>query len=163
MAMTKKKQSFADAILRGANQTQAALEAGCPASSAAQSGSRYAKDPDIIAYIQKKENVKSDVKGVVKSKKAKKEVDLPPSKLTMADVERVMKNYVDPLDYLMDVINSDVAEVDDKLKVDCAKAALPYFHGKVATKGKKEAAKEKAEALSARGGLSARLASKRMQ
>ena len=41
---------------------------------------------------------------------------------------------------------------DEELRVACAKAALPYVHGKVADKGKKQTKAEEAQAAAKGGG-----------
>lgn len=54
------------------------------------------------------------------------------------------ENYAkdDPLQFLLDVMNKS----DDMfMRVNAAKAALPYVHGKVADKGKKETKAEEAK------------------
>ncbi len=151
MALTKKKKDFADAMLRGANKTQAAMEAGCTAKSASTMGSRYAQDSDVILYMKKRGKTKPKVESKVEVKTTKKSDDLPTEKLTKADVERVIEKYDDPLEYLMSLVNSPEADIDEKLRVDCAKAALPYYHGKIASQGKKEAVKQTAQEIASGG------------
>ena len=48
----------------------------------------------------------------------------------------------DPLEFLISIFSDPVEDI--KLRLDAAKAALPYFHGKVAEKGKKETKAEAA-------------------
>ncbi len=151
MALTKKKKDFANARLSGANKTQAAIAAGCPKNTASQSGSRFDKDPDVILYIKKKKNVKSDVKFDVKFKQAKKPDSDSSKKLTIAAVQNSIQPYDDPLEYLMSLVNSPDEGIDEKLRADCAKAALPYYHGKIIAKGKKEKAKNTAEEIASGG------------
>lgn len=52
----------------------------------------------------------------------------------MGDLE--LGDFDDPMDFLKAVMNEQSAE--PKLRVDAAKALLPYKHGKVADQGKKE-------------------------
>ena len=54
----------------------------------------------------------------------------------------------DPLQFLIDVMNKS----DDMfLRFNAAKAALPYVHGKVAEKGKKETKEDAAKAATKSG------------
>jgi phage terminase small subunit len=49
----------------------------------------------------------------------------------------------DPLKFLEEIWTDPVEDM--KMRMDAAKAALPYFHGKVADKGKKETKTEDAK------------------
>lgn len=129
MALTVKKKAFAQAKRDGATNKEAAIFAGCSRETASQAGSRMAKDPDVIAYLEQLENVK-DVK--TKSQPI----------ITKKDIKNV-SNHADPLNFLEEIW-MDPGE-DIKLRIDAAKAALPYFHGKVAPKGKKEGKVEDAK------------------
>lgn len=56
----------------------------------------------------------------------------------------------DPLEYLKSVWMDE--NQDKELRVACAKAALPYVHGKVADKGKKQTKAEDAQNAAKGGG-----------
>jgi phage terminase small subunit len=56
----------------------------------------------------------------------------------------------DPLEYLKSIWTDD--KQDPELRASCAKAALPYVHGKVADKGKKQTKAEEAQAAAKGGG-----------
>ena len=52
----------------------------------------------------------------------------------------------------MGLLTNQNKKQDDELRVACAKAALPYVHGKVADKGKKQTKAEEAQAAAKGGG-----------
>lgn len=51
MALTAKKRQFADAVLAGKSNKDAAIEAGYSAATASAAGSRLVKDKDVAAYL----------------------------------------------------------------------------------------------------------------
>lgn len=129
MALTLKKRLYADALMAGANQTDAAIAAGCPEKTAAAAGSRYAKDPDILKYI--------------KAKNAEE-------KQRDAGVVHVKRNVADPRDALLELLN----DPDPKIVLSAASTLMPYFHAKVEASGKKETAKTNAKSATTSGRFS---------
>ncbi|WP_180076899.1 terminase small subunit [Acinetobacter sp. YH12251] len=133
MALTAKKKAFAQAKFDGATNREAAIFAGCSPETASQAGSRMAKDPDVIAYLERlkaDKDVKPDVKAVDRPIITQKQI-------SNAD------QLPDPLKFLTEIWTDPVEDM--KLRMDAAKAALPYFHGKVAEKGKKETKADEAK------------------
>ena len=126
MALTAKKELFAQAKLNGADNKEAAIQAGSKPNSAAAAGTRWEKDPDVIAYIERHKNVKP----------VNKVVNTEPKSVTTKNAIQTAANRADPLAFLEEIWTDPVEDM--KLRLDAAKAALPYFHGKVAEKGKKE-------------------------
>lgn len=53
MALTEKKKAFALAKQKGKDNKEAAILAGCPEKTASAAGARLAKDPDVIAYLER--------------------------------------------------------------------------------------------------------------
>ena len=53
MALTGKKKAFADAVLAGKSNKDAAVAAGYSEKTASAAGSRLVKDPDVKAYLDK--------------------------------------------------------------------------------------------------------------
>ena len=51
MALTGKKRAFADAVLAGRSNKDAAIEAGYSAATASAAGSRLVKDVEVAAYL----------------------------------------------------------------------------------------------------------------
>lgn len=140
MALTAKKKAFAQAKHDGADNKEAAIFAGYSPETASQAGSRLAKDPDVVAHIERLKintEVKTDVKPDPKPIITKKDIETAGSR-------------ADPLKFLEEIWTDPVEDM--KLRMDAAKAALPYFHGKVAEKGKKESQADDAKAAATGGG-----------
>lgn len=140
MALTVKKKAFAQAKHDGADNKEAAIFAGYSPETASQAGSRLAKDPDVVAHIERLKintEVKTDVKPDPKPIITKKDIETAGSR-------------ADPLKFLEEIWTDPVEDM--KLRMDAAKAALPYFHGKVAEKGKKESQADDAKAAATGGG-----------
>jgi len=135
MALTEKKRRFAAALRSGASNKEAAIAAGYSAKTAAQAGSRLAKDPDVQAELARKKHVDQ---AKAEAKALGREVNLPD----------LGKLYSDPKDFLMALMND--AEEDPKLRLDAAKALMPVFHAKKDSAGKKAAAQEEAEKVASR-------------
>ncbi|WP_269522045.1 terminase small subunit [Acinetobacter baumannii] len=132
MALTEKKKAFALAKRNGKDNKEAAILAGCPEKTASAAGARLAKDPDVIAYLERLE--KATPEQVVKH-------DVKP--LTTNTTIQAAKNLADPLAFLESVYTDPVEDM--ALRVRAAQAALPYIHGKVAEKGKKETKADEAK------------------
>lgn len=133
--LTGQKRKFAQALMSGSSQAEAARKAGYSEKTARSQGSRLAKDPDIIAFIEK--NGAGD--------KPSKFVGLPipPSVKVGKDIAmevepvQTLNKYEDPLEFLKSVMNDPNLEIDDRK--DAAKAMLPYIHQKKGEGGKKDA------------------------
>ena len=138
MALTEKKKKFAHAHLDGMDNKQAAIFAGCPEKTASAAGARLAKDPDVIAYLERLEDatpeqvVKHEVKPLT----------------TFTSIQNADQRD-DPLEFLKSVWKDPVEDM--ALRVRAAQAALPYVHGKVAEKGKKETKEDATKAATKSG------------
>ena len=119
MALTLKKRLFADAVMLGETNTKAAVTAGYSKNTAAQAGSRLAKDDDVNDYIQAKKTEKKQV--------AEKTV-------------HVKRNVADPREALIELLN----DPDPNIVLKAASTLMPYYHAKVEASGKKETAKTNA-------------------
>jgi phage terminase small subunit len=53
MAISEKMKKFAQAIVDGASNKNAAISAGYAEKSASQQGSKLRKDPEVIVWIEK--------------------------------------------------------------------------------------------------------------
>ena len=137
MALTEKMKKFARAIVDGATNKEAAISAGYAEKTASQQGSKLRNDSEIIVYIEK---LKAEKEGrSLTSEKPKVKTISTHEDDNPLDNEDYAKD--DPLQFLIDVMNKS----DDMfLRFNAAKAALPYVHGKVAEKGKKETKAEAA-------------------
>lgn len=145
MALTEKMKKFARAIVDGATNKEAAISAGYAEKTASQQGSKLRNDSEIIVYIEK---LKAEKEGRT----------LTPSKSQVKpessgeDENPFEDNYAkdDPLQFLIDVMNDKENEMG--LRLHAAKSALPYVHGKVAEKGKKETKEDAAKNAANSGG-----------
>lgn len=134
MALTSKKQRFADAKLAGRPNKDAAIEAGYSAATASAAGARLVKDPDVKAYIARATN-KTASKGAGGSKNAP---PLPPPALTESD----------PLKFLEGVMTG---RIDANItQVRAATAMLPFVHPKLGEGGKKDKKMADAEKVAKR-------------
>ena len=165
MALTAKSKAFAQAVADGMSNKDAAISAGYSEKTAAQQGSKLSKNPEIIAYIEKLTSAK---KLTPKSKKLTSEKPNQNTAVQVVKVEKIESGpeqvhgqFVgrdevaigapeDPLEYLKSVWMNEFE--DSKLRLDAAKAAMPYIHGKVAEKGKKETKADEAKAAAKGGG-----------
>lgn len=172
MALTAKGKAFAQAVADGKSNKDAAISAGYSEKTAAQQGSKLSKNPEIIAYIEKLTSAK---KLTPKSKKLTPQDEQlnseKPKQSNLVQVVKVEKiesgpeqaqgqfvgrdeiaigSHEDPLEYLKSIWMDQ--DQDKELRVACAKAALPYVHGKVAEKGKKQTKAEEAQNAAKGGG-----------
>lgn len=165
MALTAKSKAFAQAVVDGMSNKDAAISAGYSEKTAMQQGSKLAKLPEVIAYIAK---LKADKKLTSKDEKLTSSKSKPSSNVQVVKVEKIESDpeqahgqFVgrdeiaigapeDPLEYLKTVWMNE--QEDPKLRLDAAKAAMPYIHGKVAEKGKKQTQEEEAHAAAKSGG-----------
>ena len=165
MALTAKGKAFAQAVADGMSNKDAAISAGYSEKTAMQQGAKLSKNPEIIAYIEKLTSAK---KLTPKSKKLTPEKPEQSNPIQVMKVEKIesgpeqvhgqfvgrdeiaIGSHEDPLEYLKSVWMDK--EQDEELRVACAKAALPYVHGKVADKGKKQTKAEEAQAAAKGGG-----------
>lgn len=147
MALTDKQRQFVDAKARGASNKEAAEAAGCVGSSAAASGSRWAKDPKIIAAIEARKaelNVNGKVRSAKSSKPPRDDADdLPEDGESDGEFLTCLPNTEDPLEWLLALMNEPRAKVFDRR--NAAQTAMPYVHGKKGEQGKKEAKQEAAK------------------
>lgn len=165
MALTAKGKAFAQAVADGMSNKDAAISAGYSEKTAAQQGSKLAKLPEVIAYIEKLTSAKkltsTDEKLTSQKPKQNANVQVVKVEKIESGPEQVRGQFVgrdeiaigsheDPLEYLKSVWMDK--RQDEELRVACAKAALPYVHGKVADKGKKETQADEAKAAANSGG-----------
>ena len=165
MALTAKSKAFAQAVVDGMSNKDAAISAGYSEKTAMQQGSKLAKLPEVITYIAK---LKADKKLTSKDEKLTSSKPKPTANVQVVKVEKIESGpeqahgqFVgrdevaigapeDPLEYLKSVWMNE--SEDSKLRLDAAKAAMPYVHGKVADKGKKQTKAEEAQAAAKGGG-----------
>jgi len=146
--LTAQKRKFALALMSGSTQAAAAIKAGYSEKSARSKGSQLAKDPEVIAFIERK---KKEVIEVDDEPQCRKNVYTPavnihetrPSPENPLPVPLSAGEYEDPMDFLRSVMNNVDYEIDTRK--DAAKAMLPYMHQKKGEGGKKDAKTEAAK------------------
>ncbi|WP_447733505.1 terminase small subunit [Pseudomonas shirazensis] len=161
MALTSRKRAFVAALREGASKKDAAIAAGYSEKTASAAGSRLAKDPDVVAELNKLQalgllptNVKQNVKTGI-NKKAQASTEQGPKPEAGSAPQSVegewepagfdlsaALSHKDPKDFLLAVMND--LGTDAKLRVDAAKALMPFIHPRKGESGKKEQAKDKA-------------------
>ena len=152
MGLTDRKRAYALARLEGLRPREAAEKAGYSGDqkSLGRTARRLNADPDVIATIEragglphsqdptkapKQPSIKAVAKILERSHAAKQQ---KPEEPAAPEVW-----HEDPLAFLKTVMN-DPGE-DPKLRVDAAKALMPFVHQRKGESGKKEAAADKAK------------------
>ena len=115
----------------------AAIEAGLSEKTARQSGSRMARLPAVVDHVKR-----LDPEFKTKQPKSRAKVR-PPVLDKLPDAPPVAVVIEDPLVYLTIVMN-DTRE-DPRVRLDAAKALLPYKSSKAAEAGKKTQRQESAK------------------
>ncbi|APJ19734.1 terminase small subunit [Acinetobacter baumannii] len=142
MALTEKMEKFALAIVDGKTNKEAAISAGYAEKTASAAGARLAKDPEIIVYIEMLKAQKEGRSLTSDSPKVKPKDAPENSGEDENPIEEFQFEGDDPLDFLIKVMNFNGNKLP--LRMQAAIAALPYKHGKVAEKGKKQTKAETA-------------------
>ena len=138
MALTGKKRLFAEALLAGKSNKEAALAAGYSAASASAAGSRLAKDKDVLAHLQRKAAVAAKPKEVTPA---------PAAPLGSFDLNQALAHR-DPRAFLLAAMND--ALLEPKLRIDAAKALMPFEFAKKGEGGKKEQQADAAKKVASR-------------
>lgn len=138
MALTGKKRLFAEALLAGKSNKEAALAAGYSAASASAAGSRLAKDKDVLAYQQRKAAVAE------KPDEAAPETAAPLGSFNLSQALA----HRDPRAFLLAAMNDVLLE--PKLRIDAAKALMPFEFAKKGEGGKKEQQADAAKKVASR-------------
>lgn len=136
MALTGKKRAFADAVLAGFSNKEAAIRAGFSEKTASAAGSRNVKDPDVKAYLEQR---RAGGGGEVAK------VALPPPP---ADNLVDIPSTDDPMEFLTKLMNEPSADI--RIRADVAKAMLPFKHQKLGEGGKKDQKNENAKKVASR-------------
>lgn len=129
MALTDKKRRFVQALQSGLSGAKAAIHAGYSEKGAAVAASRLMKDKDVQEALGRVNQVN----------KLKEEAAAAGKEISLPDLSKL---YSDPLEFLKAVANDPGQDM--KLRVDAAKAWVPYVHGKIGEQGKKDAKKKAA-------------------
>jgi phage terminase small subunit len=152
MALTGKKKLFADAVLIGKSNREAAIAAGYSVKTASAAGSRLVKDKEVAKYLESRRKVADSPKVEAKAEPGVEPPAVdhsPPAPAAgQLDLGLLNKFYVDPKDFLMAAMND--FELEPKHRIDCAKSLMPFKHKKLGEGGKKEETEEAAKKAAGR-------------
>lgn len=132
MALTQKKKAYAQARLQGKKTKEAAVMAGYSERSAAAKGSQLESDPDVVAYLA---SLNSQGGGGLDA--------TPLGEAAIQAEFLAMENVSNSLEFLKTIYKNP--RIDRKIRIEAAKAALPYEFGRVGEKGIKEGRQEEAK------------------
>ncbi|GGY38274.1 terminase small subunit [Pseudoduganella albidiflava] len=105
MALTGKKRAFADAVLAGLSNKDAAIAAGYSAATASAAGSRLVKDADVAGYLAER-------KKEVRKRAAGKPAAPPPKEPARAAFDLAsLVHFSDPKAFLKAAMNERAAEI----------------------------------------------------
>lgn len=131
MALTQRKKAFAHARLQGKKKEEAAVLAGYSERSAAAKGCQLENDPDVVAYLA---SLNSQGGGGL---------DGTPLGEAAIQAEFIAMDKVsNSLEFLKTIYKNP--RIDQRTRIDAAKAALPYEFGRVGEKGIKEGRQDEA-------------------
>jgi phage terminase small subunit len=136
MALTGKKRAFADAVLAGFSNKEAAIRAGFSEKTASAAGSRNVKDPDVKAYLDQRRGTGTT---------GGANVPMPPPQ---ADDVVDIPSTTDPMEFLTNLMNEPAADI--RIRADVAKALMPFKHQKLGEGGKKDQKNEDAKKVASR-------------
>ncbi|UDG74231.1 terminase small subunit [Achromobacter sp. 77] len=159
MALTDKKRRFVDALLSGLSGAKAAIHAGYSENGAAQAAARLMRDKHVLAALGRSAQVNKSVNKKAVNKTATQAEPAPPDGGSQGPATgsdpmdeiglKALGLTSDPRAVLVAIMN-DVGE-EPKLRLEAAKALMPFTHGKIAEQGKK-GAKQEAANKAASGG-----------
>ncbi len=112
--LTAQKRKYALALMSGMSQKDAAIKAGYSEKSARSKGSQLAKDPEVIAFIERKkrEKVEVDDEPAYRRNVYTPAVNTPEEKRPPAASSA--GEYEDPLDFLKSVMNNVGYEIETR-------------------------------------------------
>lgn len=139
MALTGKKRLFADAVIAGKSNRDAAIEAGYSAKTASAAGSRLVKDPEVAKYL--KERKKAGRKEPAAS------AESPPKPAPKFDLSAALQ-HSDPKAFLLAAMND--LELEPRQRIEAAKTLMPFMHQKLGEGGKKEQQQANAQKVASR-------------
>lgn len=137
MSLTAKQTAFVAAYLIDSNGKKAAIKAGYSSAGAEVAASRLLRHPKVAAALKKAKAEASTSPKAVKP--------APPApKFDLASALQ----HKDPRAFLLAAMND--IDLEPKLRVDAAKALMPFEFAKKGETGKKEQAQENAKKVSSR-------------
>ena len=125
MALTQKKKDFAAAKMQGKSNKESAVLAGYSERSAVAKGSQLADDPDVVTYLA---SLNSHGVGGLDA--------TPLGEAAIAAEFQAMESVTNSLEFLKTIYKNP--RIDRKVRIEAAKAALPYEFSKVGELGLKD-------------------------
>lgn len=125
MALTQKKKDFAAAKMQGKSNKESAVLAGYSERSAGAKGSQLADDPDVVTYLA---SLNSQGGGGLDA--------TPLGEAAIAAEFQAMESVTNSLEFLKTIYKNP--RIDRKVRIEAAKAALPYEFSKVGELGLKD-------------------------
>lgn len=147
MAFNSKKRAFADAVLAGKSNRDAAIAAGYSAATASAAGSRLVKDKDVVAYLAQQRK-----KPAAKAKPTPPEQNAAMTRAALDagfDLESIL-TFKDPKDFLLAAMNDQMTE--PRLRITAAQTLMPFMHQKLGEGGKKDAKADAAKKAASKFG-----------
>lgn len=150
--LTKLQLAYVQGRAEGLNRTQAALAAGYSRAGANRQGSALDQLPHIKKAIADAKRARR--KGATNRDQMESLMGIPagvgkPGRRGKDDEPRMRAKYDTPLDCLLHTMNNP--KMPDSMRQRAAEQALPYCHGRIGEKGKKEKAGDAAREVM-RGG-----------
>ncbi|MDR5776273.1 MULTISPECIES: terminase small subunit [unclassified Caballeronia] len=158
MALTAKKRLFADAVLAGKSNKNAAVAAGYSVKTASAAGSRLVKDVAVVAYLtehRKKPAARAartpkaaaatqdDALALQEDARAKADEAVASAALAAGFDLTAMTHFSDPKQFLLAAMND--GRTEPRLRVTAAQVLMPFMHQKLGEGGKKDAKAEAAQ------------------
>lgn len=138
MALTENMKAFVHAKVQGKSNKEAAIAAGYSEKSAGAKGSQLMKNPEVIAYLDGL--VKQGGEGVAVLE------SMPLGEAAIKAEFAEMESVNNSLDFLRSVYKNP--RLERKVRIEAAKAALPYEFGKVGEMGIKQSRENEATNVS---------------
>lgn len=145
MALTEQMKKFAHAKLKSDPETgkqlsnkQAAIEAGYSEKSAGSKGSQLAQNPEVITYLDGLLNSGGAGVALLES--------MPLGEAAIKAEFKEMESVTNSLEFLRSIYKNP--RLERKVRIEAAKAALPYEFGKVGEKGIKQGREDDANDIS---------------
>ncbi|EHR8152886.1 terminase small subunit [Escherichia coli] len=141
--LTTQKRKFALALMSGKNKTASAIAAGYSAKTARVKGSQLAKDPEVLAFIARKqcETVEVDEVPVYRQKKSEQDEtnpEMPPPVVISPGIEYMEDGLPDPVKAMGRLLVENI-NTDPRLALDAAYKLAQFTHHKKGDAGKKSA------------------------
>ena len=141
MALTAKMKAFAQAKMQGKSNKEAAILAGYSEGSSQSRGSQLASNPEVVAYL-----ASLNLRGGGGFD------HMPLGEAAIQAELKAMDNVTSSLEFLQHIYKNP--RIDSRVRIEAAKAALPYESGKILEPGVKVGREQKAGEIAKKGKFS---------